>query len=255
LSGPACPVCDTEMSAFDTARVLGMYNVTYHRCGRCGLVAARETPWLEAAYESAIHDADVGLLRRARRSSALTSAILRFEGLRDGSFLDWAAGYGIFVEEMRERGFDFWQHDDYAKAVMAREFKDDGRDRYDLITAFEVVEHLAEPRTELAPIASRTDRLLVSTCLLPEPAPKVADWWYYMPEVGQHVTFHTVTSLRLLATELGFQLTSNGINWHLLHRGPIDVRTRVLLSSRVNHAGRAARSLSTTLRRAARRLR
>lgn len=240
------------MSRFDTAKVLDAYDAVYHRCGGCGLVATRETPWLEEAYKRAIHDADVGLLQRARRSRVLTSSVLRFEGRRDGSFLDWAAGYGIFTQEMREHGYDFRQHDDYAEAVMAREFADDGRAHYDLITAFEVVEHLADPVRELAPVAARTDLMLVSTCLLPEPAPRVGDWWYYMPEVGQHITFHTSDSLRRLAEQLGFQLTTNGINWHLLHRGPLDVRTRALLSARGH---RTARSVKAGLERLVSRLR
>lgn len=241
MSQPSCPVCGSELSHFDTATVMSSYEAVYHRCGACGLVATLETPWLEEAYKNAIHDADVGLLRRARRSRLLTSAVLRFEGLRHGSFLDWAAGYGVFTQEMREHGFDFWQHDDYAEAVMARDYADDGRQRYDLVTAFEVVEHLADPVRELEAVASRTDRVLLSTCLLPEPAPKVADWWYYLPEVGQHITFHTTTSLRLVAEALGFQLTSNGVNWHLLHREPIDLRTRALLSAGVTRAARSAR--------------
>ena len=77
-----------------------------HRCPECGLVATRETPWLAEAYTSAIHDADSGLLRRARRLSAMTSAIIRFEGIKGGHFLDWAAGYGVFTQAMRDKGFD-----------------------------------------------------------------------------------------------------------------------------------------------------
>lgn len=238
------------MTLFDTARVLGKYDAVYHRCGACGLVATRETPWLDEAYASAIHDADVGLLRRARRSSALTAAILGFEGLRGGRFLDWAGGYGIFTQSMRERGFDFWHHDDYATPVFAREFQDpaDGG-RYDLVTAFEVVEHLADPRRELAHLAERTDRVLFTTQLLPEPAPRVGEWWYYMPEVGQHITFHTPESLRLLAEDLGFRLTTNGVNWHMFHREPLDLRTRAVLSGRVNRAGRAAREVKFAIQR------
>lgn len=247
-----CPVCDTEMTPFDRARVMSTYDAAYHRCGGCGLVATRDTPWLEEAYSSAIHDADVGLLRRARRSGALTAAILGFEGLRGGRFLDWAAGYGVFTQSMRERGYDFWQHDDYATPVFAREFQDPGDGRYDLVTAFEVFEHLADPCRELAHLAERTDRVLFTTQLLPDPAPRVGEWWYYMPEVGQHITFHTVDSLRLLGEHLGFQLTSNGVNWHLFHREPLDLRTRAVLSGRINRAGRAVRDVKFAAQRALR---
>jgi hypothetical protein len=246
---PACPVCDAEMEQFDTAVVLGRYDVTYHHCPSCGLVATRETPWLQEAYSSAIHDADAGLLRRAHRYQRLAAAVIRSEGLRRGRFLDWAGGYGVFTQLMRDRGYDTWQHDDFAEPVFARGFRDPGDGRYDLITAFEVFEHLADPRRQLDPLAGRSDRLLFTTETLPAGPPKVADWWYYMPGVGQHITFHTVASLRKLGEHLGFSLTSNGTNWHLFHRGSLDLRTRALLSGHTTGAARKVRYSLARLRR------
>ncbi|WP_156391678.1 MULTISPECIES: class I SAM-dependent methyltransferase [unclassified Nocardioides] len=239
----ACPVCGTSMASFDTAIVLEKHEAHYHRCPSCGMVATLETPWLEEAYSTAIHAADTGLLRRARRFSAMTNAVIGFEGLKRGRFLDWAGGYGVFTQMMRDRGLDYWQHDDFATPLFAAEYADDGEGRYDLITAFEVMEHLADPRAQLAPVAARTDRLLFTTQLLPDPAPRVGEWWYYMPPVGQHISFHTVASLRLVGKDLGFELTSNGAGWHLFHRDPIDLRTRALLSEATITGGRRVRQL------------
>jgi len=248
ISEPPCPVCAADTAPFDAAVVLNTHEVQYHRCLGCALVFIADVPWLEEAYESAIHDADVGLLRRARRYSALASAVIRSEGLRGGRFLDWAGGYGVLTQVMRDRGFDYWQHDDYATPVFARGFQDEGVGRYDLISAFEVVEHLADPVESLAPIAARTDHFFFTTELLPDPPPRISDWWYYMPEVGQHITFHTEESLRELGRRLGFELTSNGRNWHLFHRRAVRPRTRVILSARLNRTARAARGAGGKLR-------
>lgn len=238
---PSCPACGSAMAVFDRAVVMGRYDATYHRCPACGLVGARSTPWLTEAYESPIHDADVGLLRRARRYSAIASAVIRFEGLSGGRFLDWAGGYGVLTQVMRDRGHDFWHHDDYAQPVFARDYQDPGTGALAMATAFEVMEHLAEPRKELADLAARTDLLLFTTELLPDPAPRITDWWYYMPGVGQHISLHTTESLRHVAEALGYQLTSNGRNWHLFHRAPLDPRTRLLFSARANRGARAVR--------------
>jgi hypothetical protein len=237
------------MTEFDRAPILhGKYDAVYHQCPACGLVATRDTPWLEEAYTNAIHDADAGILRRARRVAWLTASVIRFEGLRGGRFLDWAGGYGVLTQTMRERGYDFWHHDDFASPVFAREFQDHGEESYDLISAFEVIEHLADPRRELAGVTARSDYLLFTTETLPDPAPTVDSWWYYMPEVGQHITFHTVESLRILGRHLGYELTSNGANWHLFHRNPVSLRTRALLSPHTTASARKARAAVQRLR-------
>ncbi len=243
---PRCPACNQPMTPFDTAVVLERYEATYHRCPNCGMVATRETPWLEEAYTNPIHDTDVGLLRRARRYSAMAHAVIRFEGLTGGRFLDWAGGYGVLTQMMRERGHDYRHHDAYATPVFAREHRDSGEGRFDLVSAFEVMEHLAHPKGELAKIAERTDLILFTTELLPTPVPAVADWWYYMPEVGQHISLHTAASLRHVGDALGYDLTTNDRNWHIFHRRPLDVRTRMLLSSTL---GRRARIVRDSLAR------
>lgn len=242
MADATCRVCDGPMELFDTAKMLDRYPSDFSRCTRCGMVAVLDTPWLEEAYASAIHTADTGLLRRAQRCARMTSAVLRFEGLRGGRFLDWAGGYGVFTQMMRDRGYDYWQHDDFATPLFAQAFRDDGVSTYDLITAYEVMEHVADPRAELAAVSQRTDLFLFTTYVLPEPAPRVADWWYYMPEVGQHITFHTVESLRILGRELGFELTSNEAGWHLFHRRPLDIRTKLLLSPHAIRYGRQVRA-------------
>jgi hypothetical protein len=242
-----CPVCDSIMSPFAPGRVLRKYDVTYVRCPRCALITLPEPFWLDEAYEKAIADGDVGLLRRCRVLSTLTAAVVRAEGLRDGVFLDWAGGYGTLTRMMRDKGLEFFHWDPYADNLFAQGLALDPKgQRFDLVTAFEVVEHLKDPVVELAECAEITDRLLFTTELQPEGLRPGDEWWYFAPESGQHIAFHTPTSLRLLGERLGYRVTSNGDQYHLFHRGPVRPATRALLSPAVS---RTKRTVGAALRR------
>lgn len=240
-----CPVCSGSVAFFAEGVVLRHHVVMYLRCRRCGLIFLPRPHWLEEAYASPIARSDTGLLRRCRTLSHLTSGVIRSERLKHGRFLDWAGGYGTLTQLMRDRGYDYWHHDDYTSAIFARDFIDDASGRYDLVTAFEVVEHLADPAHELADISRRTDLLLFSTMLLPEPPPIIGEWWYYGADAGQHVTFHTLESLQVLGARLGFRLTSNGRNWHLFHRQPVRRLTKLVLSPKTPRFAEAVRGMAT----------
>lgn len=253
MTGPTlCRVCESTLEPFDEGMILGRIRAQYYRCPACGLVALPSPTWLDEAYDDAISHGDIGLLRRCRIMANISTAVIRAERIGKGTFLDWAGGYGALTRMMRDRGLDFRHHDDFAKNIFAQGFEDPGNIRYDLITAFEVVEHLEDPYASLAPLAERTDRLLFSTLLLPSPTPKVEDWWYYAGFTGQHITFHTPRSLTILADRLDFRLTSSGSNLHLFHRGSPKAATRLILSKTMASAKTAA---SEAARRSRARLR
>ena len=202
-----CTVCSGPMTHFDTGVVLAKYAVRYLRCEACGLIALREPTWLDEAYANAIFDGDLGLLRRGRVMSRVTSALIRSEGLRRGKFLDWAGGYGTFTRMMRDKGFDYYTTDAYAQNFLAPGFEGDVSGTYDLVTAFEVLEHLEDPYAELEKLAASNDRLFFTTELQPAEPPMASDWWYYTPDSGQHITFFTHPRQQLAPIEIHTQLT------------------------------------------------
>lgn len=238
-----CAVCGGRLTDHGRGVVLTRIDVMYRRCVGCGMVALTEPHWLDEAYSHAITTLDVGLLSRCQRMAALTARVIRAERLGHGRFLDWAGGYGTLTRLLRDAGLDFRHWDPHCTNVFAVGHEGRPGDRYDLVTAFEVVEHLERPAEELAEVASGTDRLLFSTYLLPDPAPDPDSWWYYTPETGQHITFHTRRSLSILGDRLGYQLASNGMQMHLFHRGDLRRRTSVLLSPQALAARTAAQRL------------
>ena len=238
-----CAVCSGALVPFGEGTVLGDRPVEYMRCTRCGSVVLPDPDWLDAAYADAISALDVGLLERCLQLSNVTTALLTTERLGHGRFLDFAGGYGTFTRLMRDRGYDFRHVDPFCQNVFASGFEGSLDTQYDLVTAFEVLEHLVDPRGALAPVAATTDLLLVTTSLLPTPAPKPGAWDYYAEETGQHVLIYTASALATLAESLGMQVTSTGRLVHLFHRRPIRRATRLLLrDERLGYAVGAVRS-------------
>jgi len=247
-----CVVCDNELQYFATGQVLDKYDVDYHLCPNCGLLVLPAPTWLDEAYEQAIYVGDAGLLRRSRRLAVATSLLIRTEGLSHGRFLDWGGGYGALARMMRDKGFDFYTTDAYAKNVLAPSFDGNEKESYDLVTAFEVMEHLVDPYADLLEVSKENDRFFFTTLLVPDPVPKPGEWWYFAEGSGQHITFHTKKSLTILGERLGYQVASNGDNYHLFHRGPLKPAARLLMSGRFGQVKRSSMKATQQLRLRAR---
>jgi hypothetical protein len=214
-----CRICGDRVDTLDRATVLQRHLITYSRCASCGFVQTETPYWLEEAYSSAIAKADTGVLSRNLQNMRVTSSIISLLFPRSKLFLDYGGGHGIFVRLMRDSGFDFHWYDLHASNDYARGFEHGDGTTYDLLTAFEVLEHLVDPIEELSKMMSCSPNLLVSTELVSSPAPMVSEWWYYCPVTGQHVSFYSLASLRLIAKKFGRHLLSQG-PYHLFSKEP-----------------------------------
>lgn len=124
---------------------------------------------------------------------------------------------------MRDKGYNFYWYDKYAKDIFNPSFIDVSavNSHYDLITAFEVFEHLENPYEEIKDACNNADTLIFSTAIIPEGLKCVKDWWYFSPESGQHIMFHTFKSLSILAKQFNMHYISLG-NFHIYTRKSID---------------------------------
>lgn len=212
-----CKICGSKSEKIFTKKILGKYNVSYFRCPSCGFIQTEKPYWFQESYSSAITSTDVGLVHRNIMYSNVVEKIIYRHFDKNAKFLDFAGGYGLFTRIMRDKGFDFYREDEYCENLFAKYFdiKDlPEKDRnFELITAFEVMEHTEDPFERLDYIFSMTDNFLFSTELVPEK--NLEDWWYLGTEHGQHISFFTERSLKAIAGKYSKVYYSHG-NLHLL---------------------------------------
>lgn len=197
--------------------VRGKYDAVLVRCSDCGFLFIPDPIWLEEAYVDPINRSDTGYVWRNLWARDKVRECIESNLNGGGTFLDYAAGYGLFVRLMRDAGYDFRWSDLYCQNLFARGFEaaEPLAGPYEAVTAFEVFEHLTNPTAELTKLSPVTSCLIFSTQLVPEPAPQLKDWWYYGLEHGQHVAFYTRKSLEVLAKHFGFEFATDGANLHV----------------------------------------
>ena len=223
---PTCPACMQKMNYTFSANLLCKHDVSYYKCLNCGLLQTEKPYWLDEAYDSAIASLDVGLVQRNLKLSGTVSKIISayFDPL--AKYLDFAGGYGLFVRLMRDKGYDFYRHDKYCENIFAKYFDEPSLSsdelHFELVTAFEVFEHVYDPVVELVKLFKLTDTVLFTTELLPSGINSTDDWWYFVPETGQHITFYTELSLRKIADKLSVNFFSDEKSLHMMTRREFD---------------------------------
>ncbi|WP_170916558.1 class I SAM-dependent methyltransferase [Dyadobacter psychrophilus] len=206
-------------------KLLQKYDVKYFKCKETGFIQTENPFWLSEAYESAITKLDVGLVNRNVNLATQTEKILiKFFNYKQ-NFLDYAGGYGLFTRIMRDKGFKFYNTDKFCQNLFAEYFdlKQFSTGTYfELVTAFEVFEHLANPLEEIGEILQLSDNVLFTTELLPDDLESFKNWYYLSAETGQHISFYSLESLKYLALYFGRNLYTNRRTTHLLTKRKLD---------------------------------
>ncbi|HKZ10748.1 MAG TPA: class I SAM-dependent methyltransferase [Rhodanobacteraceae bacterium] len=221
----ACKLCGGATASFGELTILGRHRAYYRRCAKCGYVAVENPHWLDEAYaDHAIAALDTGIVMRNLWLADAVDALLRWRFRDVRMALDHGGGTGLFVRLMRDRGHDFRWSDPHCENLFALGFEADANATFDLVTCFEVAEHLTDPLPVFRELTERAPILIFSTELLPEQNNRPGEWHYYAPETGQHVGFFTTASLQVLAKKLGCHFASDGRMLHAFTREPLNSR-------------------------------
>lgn len=200
--------------------------VYYRRCEACGLVYTDALDdWRHEEFEAHIYkdsyvevDPDFEAVRPDGGAKMLAGGFGKFAA--DMNVLDYGGGNGRLADGLRAAGFP---------AVATYDpFHPDHRERpagrFNLVTCFETLEHMPDPKAGAADLASFLENeaggALVLFSTLVQPADFAAQgmrWWYIGPRNG-HVTLHTRASLAALFKPLGLTVGSFNDSLHVAFR-------------------------------------
>lgn len=216
----SCKICDSLSEFVFGKKILQKYNASFFKCTNCGFLQTESPYWLEESYRLPFTPLDVWLVARPLNISQVTENLILNYFDPTKRFLDYGGGIGVFTRMMRDRGFQFYRQDKYAQNLFTQFFDvsdlpQDHRD-FELITCFEVLEHLENPLDELNKMFSLGSNVFCSTTLQPEVSIEQLQSWIYIAELhGQHISFYTRKSMEIIADKFGCYYYSDHPEFHL----------------------------------------
>ncbi len=238
-SGIPCQICGNTALYLDTVDLnksceearglqlsLSGYDIDYYLCDNCGFCFAPEIQaWTFGEFEQRIYndgyeqvDPDYKHVRPKNNANLIEQTF--GDSKQVIRHLDYGGGSGLLSLTLKQNG---WMSNSYDPFV-DRELNTDELGEYDLITAFEVFEHV--PRIDnlidtLEKLCKPNGLILFSTLLSDgsiSPSGKL-DWWYASPRNG-HISLFSQKSLNFALSKKKLQLVSfsSGLHaafWHI----------------------------------------
>ena len=229
-----CKCCDYPAALFDLCDFnksceekhgkhlpLSGIAVYYYKCSHCGFIFTRDLDQgTDAEFKEHIYnddyikvDPDYDIVRPQINAKMIIDAF----GLHCSrlNILDYGGGNGKLAGLLSQGGAkQAVSYDPFYNPRSARP-----KQKYEMVTAFEVIEHVPDPIATFKEMASflNTDNgiMIFSTVLQPEDIDAVrARWWYIAPRNG-HISIHTFKSLSISLAKVGLTLASSNQSMHL----------------------------------------
>lgn len=199
--------------------------IYYARCTRCGFTFAPEMyEWDLEQFAARVYndeyvkvDPDYVSARPASNARQLIAMLA--ERSRTIRHLDFGGGTGLLSEMLRDAGWNSLSYDPFVD----RSVKTGELGAFDLVTAFEVFEHVPDVRRLVGELSSllREDAVVLFTTLVSErelrPDMRIT-WWYASPRNG-HISLFTRDALFYVADRVGLSFASFNDGFHAFWRG------------------------------------
>lgn len=234
LDNLVCSVCSGACSLLDVVdfnksceeprgKFLSLSGVPiyYAVCSRCGFCFAPEMlKWSLDDFERKVYNdqyafVDPDYINVRPRANA-TSLLAMFSNLpRSVRHLDYGGGNGVLVEILRNSEWNSLSYDPFVN----RDVSTDRLGQFDLITAFEVFEHVPDVQQLMSLLRSllSPNGLVLFSTLLSDGNVRLNQrltWWYASPRNG-HISLYSRNSLALLAQKAGWNFGSFSAGFHV----------------------------------------
>jgi SAM-dependent methyltransferase len=231
-----CPVCKTQGSLLDVVDLnksceeqrgkflpLSGVAVYYSHCNHCGFCWAPALhQWPLSQFEAHIYNDDYGSvdpdyteIRPKSNAEVLRSIFPVFPPrLRH---LDYGGGNGLLSSQLSQAGWNSASYDPFVD----KDLDIASLGQFELITAFEVFEHVPDVwalMADLSSLLAKDGVVLFSTLLSDgniQPNQRLS-WWYASPRNG-HISLFSRNSLSLLAQSNQFNFGSFNSGLHALY--------------------------------------
>lgn len=230
-----CPVCKRNTHYLDSVdlnksceevRGVKLKNsgllIKYFLCENCGFCFAPEiAKWDFATFEKHIYndgykqiDPDYEAVRPLANAALLNKT---FQGSKI-RHLDYGGGSGLLSDTLKIKSWDSFSYDPFVN----RTTKIGDLGQFDLITAFEVFEHVPDISSlfsDLQQLVRPNGVILFSTLMSDgEIAPgKPLTWWYASPRNG-HISLFSKASMQYCIQQQGFNFVSFNPGFHAAFR-------------------------------------
>lgn len=231
-----CPVCRGVSSLLDVVDFnksceegngnflpLSGYPVYYAICNQCGFTFTPEMmQWTLGQFEQDVYNADYikvdpDYLQNRPKANAETLISAFGDRAHLFSHLDYGGGNGLLSQHLREAQFTSASYDPFVNPETAI----DTLGTFDLITAFEVFEHVPDVQQlmrNLVKLRASNGLVLFSTLLSDgniHPKQRLG-WWYASPRNG-HISLFSRHSLFILAEQYGLKFGSFAEDLHVFY--------------------------------------